>query len=544
MIAAAIVLVTIAVDVGRPSRAGGAPAPPPADVAIVYRPPVDAPVLDPFREPLSRYGPGNRGIDYAVVPGTPVRAMADGEVVFAGPVAGTLHVTVRHADGLRSSYSFLASVSVHAGQRVRLGDVVGRTSEVLHVGVRTPDDTYLDPASLFAAPRHARLVPGGDDGTSAAGATAGDRRDLAATVAERAGPLGALLARGAVVVPDLVARARLWQDLLAEADWTIHARRITTGLVAWTLDRDHCTPADQPAPAPGSGRILVEVGGIGSTSEAASIADVDEAALGYAPGDVVRFSYGGGRVPSSGADPGWVGAVPVTTYDAAASQAPLVDSAARLADLLRAVAAARPGTPIDVVAHSQGGVVARLALTEAGADGSLPPAVGHLVTLGAPHRGADPAGAVRLGRSSAPGRALEDGTTDLLGLELDPGAPAVRDLAPGSAVVDSLEAGSVPASVHVTSIAARGDLVVPAPRSAVDGVRPVTVALTGASAHDRLPGAPETARELGLALADRAPTCEGLTDVVGDLVVGEQVARVEAGGALLAGLASAAAGPP
>lgn len=28
-----------------------------------YSPPVDAPIVDPFRPPATAYGPGNRGID-------------------------------------------------------------------------------------------------------------------------------------------------------------------------------------------------------------------------------------------------------------------------------------------------------------------------------------------------------------------------------------------------------------------------------------------------------------------------------------------------
>ena len=83
--------------------------------SVRYRPPVDAPVTDPFRPPLTPYGPGNRGIEYATVPGTLVRAAADGLVVFAGPVAGALHVTVLHGDGIRTSYSFLAVIRVRRG---------------------------------------------------------------------------------------------------------------------------------------------------------------------------------------------------------------------------------------------------------------------------------------------------------------------------------------------------------------------------------------------------------------------------------------------
>ena len=56
-------------------------------------------------------------------PGTPVRAANAGEVTFAGNVAGSLHVVVAHAGGLRTSYSFLATIAVRRGQHVARGDV-------------------------------------------------------------------------------------------------------------------------------------------------------------------------------------------------------------------------------------------------------------------------------------------------------------------------------------------------------------------------------------------------------------------------------------
>src|SRR5437588_3646311 len=112
-----------------------------------YQPPVAAPVADPFRAPLSPYGAGNRGIDYATAPGTEVRASADGEVVFAGQVGGTLHVVVLHADGIRTSYSFLSSTRVRRGDTVRQGQVVGTTSaQPFHFGARA-GDADIDPAT-------------------------------------------------------------------------------------------------------------------------------------------------------------------------------------------------------------------------------------------------------------------------------------------------------------------------------------------------------------------------------------------------------------
>ena len=49
-----------------------------AAVLVVLTPPVDAPVLDPFRLPAGPYGPGNRGIEYDTEPGEIVLAAAGG----------------------------------------------------------------------------------------------------------------------------------------------------------------------------------------------------------------------------------------------------------------------------------------------------------------------------------------------------------------------------------------------------------------------------------------------------------------------------------
>jgi hypothetical protein len=126
---------------------------------VDYIPPVDAPVVDAFRPPETPYGPGNRGLKYATRAGDPVRASADGSVTFAGQVGGTLHVTIRHADGIRTSYSFLDRVAVVLGQQLRQGDLVGTAGEVLHFGARR-GDAYIDPASLLGGrPGAVELIP-------------------------------------------------------------------------------------------------------------------------------------------------------------------------------------------------------------------------------------------------------------------------------------------------------------------------------------------------------------------------------------------------
>lgn len=161
-ISALLVLVTVLLAASPASAVGDGGAAP-ASVGTVtggtvrYRPPVDAPVSDPFRAPSRPYGPGNRGLEYATLPNSVARAIGPGVVAFAGPVAGRLVVSLVHPDGLRSALTGLATVQVTVGEVVRTGDPLGLTGSVLHVGVRR-GRTYLDPARLFL-PARAVLVP-------------------------------------------------------------------------------------------------------------------------------------------------------------------------------------------------------------------------------------------------------------------------------------------------------------------------------------------------------------------------------------------------
>ena len=127
--------------------------------APVFRPPVDAPVADPYRPPQDPYGPGNRGVEYDTDPGQAVRAAAAGTVVFAGAVAGDLHVTIDHGGGVVSSYSYLQRIGVRSGAVVAQGQAVGITGERLHFSVRVDGD-YVDPSGFVGVRRvRVRLVP-------------------------------------------------------------------------------------------------------------------------------------------------------------------------------------------------------------------------------------------------------------------------------------------------------------------------------------------------------------------------------------------------
>lgn len=140
-----------------------APAVAAAAQVVTYTAPVDAPVVEGYSAPADRYGPGNRGIDYGTTPGQPVRAAAPGTVTFAGAVAGAHHVTVAHADGIRTTYAFVATVVVRRGQEVASGAVVATAGDRLHLSARL-GEVYLDPAVLLAAgaPPAVRLLPDAD----------------------------------------------------------------------------------------------------------------------------------------------------------------------------------------------------------------------------------------------------------------------------------------------------------------------------------------------------------------------------------------------
>lgn len=79
---------------------------------------------------FGQYGSWSRyhtGLDFRAAYGTPIKAVADGIVVFAGNSgdwAGN-HIAVRHAGGVTTMSSHMSSMAVSAGQSVKAGQVIG-----------------------------------------------------------------------------------------------------------------------------------------------------------------------------------------------------------------------------------------------------------------------------------------------------------------------------------------------------------------------------------------------------------------------------------
>ncbi|WP_082126511.1 M23 family metallopeptidase [Allosalinactinospora lopnorensis] len=141
------------------------PAPAPADDGPWRRPLSGEPeVIREFAPPAQRWLPGHRGVDLAAEPGDTVLAPAPGRVAFAGNVAGTAAVSIRHGE-LRTTYVPVRA-EIARGTEIGAGDPIGTVAAApRHCGARSclhwgllRDRTYLDPLSLLGA-GEVRLLP-------------------------------------------------------------------------------------------------------------------------------------------------------------------------------------------------------------------------------------------------------------------------------------------------------------------------------------------------------------------------------------------------
>ncbi len=119
-----------------------------------------------YDAPDDPYAPGHRGVDVAAPAGSPVRSSAVGRVSFAGVVSGNRSVTVDHGGGIRTTYSFLATIAVKANDEVEQGEVVGTLGAGhpnqglpphVHLSARR-GELYFDPLELYVGDSVADLV--------------------------------------------------------------------------------------------------------------------------------------------------------------------------------------------------------------------------------------------------------------------------------------------------------------------------------------------------------------------------------------------------
>jgi murein DD-endopeptidase MepM/ murein hydrolase activator NlpD len=426
---------------------------PPADgmARVRYASPVPVvEVLRAFDPGPSPFGPGHRGVDLAAPVGGTVAAAAAGVVRHAGPVAGTVWVSIDHPDGLTTSYGPLADLGVRRGEPVAGGTPLGALApgghgnlaadRGLHWGARR-GETYLDPLSLLEGGvwRPSLVGAGGWRGTQHA------------------------------VEPYAPWEGSRWQGIGVAASPT--ARRPGYAV-------------------PPNANHLVLVRGLGSSSDSLPF---DPADLGYDPRSVTAHSYAGVLPAAAGGRPGpgissgpdgssgdpadpWRDQRP---YGPADTWRGVEAASAHLRDQLRARWAAEPGRAVDLVGYSMGGVVVMHYLTHHHDpyDPSLPP-IGHVATIAAPLQGSDVAAlgtGIRdhRGLSRAVGALRDRGVLD----ELPPlRSAALEDLAPGSRVLQELAdgwqnaleadaAGALAMGTRVLTVGGSRDQVVAARRS-------------------------------------------------------------------------------
>ena len=136
-------------------------------LVVRYRSPAPEPlvVARAFDRPAARWAAGHRGVDLTAAVGDVVVAPAGGLVTVAGTVVDRGVVTIRHADGRRSSLEPVTP-SVAVGEQVAAGQRVGTlaagrwhcSAACLHWGVREGTD-YVDPIALLPGLGPVVLLP-------------------------------------------------------------------------------------------------------------------------------------------------------------------------------------------------------------------------------------------------------------------------------------------------------------------------------------------------------------------------------------------------
>ena len=461
----------------------------------------------------------------------------------------------------------------------------GHGAGVVHFGVRL-GERFVDPRLLFSSPDPAdlvRLVPAGDPGADASpwsvappggddgGATSGTPGDLGVgpgpsgppdpgcgpdvpvlgvvvaavctavdwaasgvvdalhaglSILAAGGRVAARLARHLAPLLERLARraVRGGADavLATPGGRVLHdVVEIGSRFLAWaTTD---CIESGSPSvvragravpptpPSPPDDHRLMAVGGLdSSTGSDGRTFGLDVAALGYAGTDVRWYSYA-----ADGGD-----------YTADETEGSLRVAARHLAVQLRAMEVEQPGRPVDVIAHSQGGLVVDWFLTHQYErhTGRFPP-VTTVVTLSSPHQGAPLAHSIDRFRSAPTTRRVLDAldaTHSITHLPRSDSA-AVRDLAEGSAFMRDLWAHPLPPHVAFTTVGGTDDVVVPADRIHVPGAREVVVAVAGAHDHSAIPRDPRALEVVRAALGGGPLPCttwqEGLRSALEPVLI-------------------------
>lgn len=110
------------------------------------------------KHPIKKIIRHHKGIDLAVPRDTPIRAIADGLVVYADPHSGYGNfVVLKHKDGTTSHYGHCEKILAKTGSHVKAGKIIAlvgdsglATGPHLHLEIRK-DGIAKDPLKVFPA---------------------------------------------------------------------------------------------------------------------------------------------------------------------------------------------------------------------------------------------------------------------------------------------------------------------------------------------------------------------------------------------------------
>ncbi|MGH2746351.1 MAG: peptidoglycan DD-metalloendopeptidase family protein [Actinomycetota bacterium] len=269
--------------------------------------------------------------------------------------------------------------------------------------------------------------------------------------------------------------------------------------------------------------VAVAIAGISSKTRGGVDADIYETGpehLGYPPDRVYRFSYRGVAGPRLH-----------RRYTRQDTYGDLRVAAARLRDLLEEIRRRHPDRGVDLIAHSQGGVVARVFL-EAMArtwDPALPP-VEHLVTFATPHTGAPLADAIEdIASDGSVGSLVLDhasGWSRAGGPLPDPYSVAVTQLRTDSDLISWMQTEDIAYGTRALALAMPHDVIVPADRSRFDGEANRILPPEGGNGHGGIVRSRLAHAVARTFLRDARPTCPGGWDRWGGFI-GRAIGFVE-----------------
>jgi len=151
-------------DSAHPVKAASHPAraeaPPKPSASVELQPPLEGRISSTFgarRDPIDGSHRRHQGVDIAAPRGTPIRAAADGMVIFSGRQRGYgKTVVIEHADGTRTRYAHAERLFVKAGDQVSgqqeiaaVGSTGRATGPHLHFEVER-DGKRLNPEAVLA----------------------------------------------------------------------------------------------------------------------------------------------------------------------------------------------------------------------------------------------------------------------------------------------------------------------------------------------------------------------------------------------------------